>query len=68
MCEEWQNWDSFKIWAINNGYNDNLSIERIDNNKGYCPQNCMWADAKMQGQNKRNNIIVEINGESHILS
>ena len=68
MCEEWKNWDSFKTWAINNGYNDTLSIDRIDNNKGYYPENCRWADAKMQGQNKRNNIVVEINGESHILS
>ena len=51
MCEEWKSWDSFKNWAINNGYNDTLSIDRIDNNKGYCPQNCRWADAKTQGQN-----------------
>ena len=68
MCEEWKSWDSFKTWAINNGYNDTLSIDRIDNNKGYYPENCRWADAKMQGQNKRNNNVVEINGESHILS
>ena len=68
MCEEWKSWDSFKTWAINNGYNDTLSIDRIDNNKGYYPENCRWADAKMQGQNKRNNVVVEINGESHILS
>ena len=40
MCEEWKRWDSFKIWAVNNGYNDTLSIDRIDNNKGYYPENC----------------------------
>lgn len=68
MCKEWESWDVFKSWAINNGYNDALSIDRIDNDKGYYPENCRWADAKTQGQNKRNNIVVEINGETHILS
>ena len=38
MCEEWESWESFKTWAINNGYNDTLSIDRIDNNKGYYPE------------------------------
>lgn len=68
MCEEWNDWKVFKSWAISNGYSDTLSIDRIDNNKGYCPQNCRWVDAKTQGENKRNNIVVEINGETHILS
>ena len=68
MCEEWNDWNVFKSWAISNGYSDTLSIDRIDNNKGYCPQNCRWVDAKTQGENKRNNIVVEINGETHILA
>lgn len=68
MCEEWNDWNAFKSWAISNGYSDTLSIDRIDNNKGYCPQNCRWVDAKTQGENKRNNIVVEINVETHILS
>ena len=68
MCEEWNDWNVFKSWAISNGYSDTLSIDRIDNNKGYCPQNCRWVNSKTQGENKRNNIVVEINGETHILS
>ena len=69
VCKEWrESYTNFRDWAFNNGYSDNLTIERIDVNGDYCPENCRWADAKMQGQNKRNNIVVEINGESHILS
>lgn len=68
MCDKWNDWEVFKNWAINNGYSEDLSIDRIDNNKGYYPENCRWVNAKVQSQNKRNNIIVEINGETHILS
>lgn len=68
MCDKWNDWEVFKNWAINNGYSEDLSIDRIDNNKGYYPENCRWVDAKTQGENKRNNIVVEINGETHILS
>lgn len=68
MCEEWKDWEVFKNWALNNGYSENLSIDRIDNNKGYYPENCRWTNAKEQGANKRNNIVVTINGGTHILS
>lgn len=68
ICEEWKNWETFKEWAIKNGYTDTLSIDRINNNDGYYPENCRWTDSKIQSRNKRNNIIVTINGESHVLS
>lgn len=68
ICDEWKNWETFKDWAIKNGYTDTLSIDRINNNDGYYPENCRWTDSKTQSRNKRNNIIVTINGESHILS
>ena len=69
VCDEWKNdYMSFAEWSRNNGFREDLTLDRIDNDKGYYPENCRWVDAKMQGQNKRNNIVVEINGESHILS
>lgn len=68
MCDEWNEWEVFKNWAINNGYREELSIDRIDNNKGYYPENCRWVDTKVQSQNKRNNIVVKINGETRVLT
>lgn len=59
VCDEWLN-DKKKFfeWAINNGYKDTLTIDRIDNNKGYCPENCRWITNKDQQRNKTNNIII----------
>jgi hypothetical protein len=43
VCDEWLNdCQTFFEWALSNGYNDNLTIDRIDNDKGYCPDNCQW--------------------------
>ena len=53
ICEEWLEWSNFKNWAIANGYDDNLSIERIDYNKGYNPENCTWISLPEQSKNRR---------------
>lgn len=65
VCDEWRNsYSAFSAWAKQNGYADNLSIDRIDNNKGYSPENCRWVTAFVQGNNKRSNAIFTIDGEA----
>lgn len=69
VCDEWyHNYPAFKEWAMNNGYNDNLTIDRIDNNLGYSPNNCRWITQLEQASNKRNNIYITINNETHSMS
>lgn len=68
VCEEWKDYVKFKQWAESNGYNDNLTIDRINNDKEYCPENCRWITIKEQERNRSNNHIVEYNGESHTIS
>lgn len=68
MCDEWKNdFLSFYNWATNNGYRDNLSIDRIDFKGDYCPDNCRWATDVEQQNNKCNNIKITIKGETKSL-
>lgn len=63
LCEEWDSYLNFKEWALNNGYKDNLTIDRKDGNKGYHPGNCRWADSKTQNNNRSNNIYYDFDGK-----
>ena len=62
VCEEWNDAATFILWAIGNGYRDHLSIDRIDNDKGYSPENCRWATRGVQANNKSNNRLITIDG------
>lgn len=63
--EEWlNNFESFYNWAISNGYAENLTLDRIDNNRGYSPDNCRWANQKQQCNNKSNNHLLTYNGKT----
>jgi hypothetical protein len=54
ICEEWKNdFMSFYDWAMSNGYSDELSIDRIDNDGNYCPENCRWSNQVIQSRNQR---------------
>lgn len=64
VCDEWYNsFEKFREWSINNGYDDNLTIDRIDVNGNYEPKNCRWSTLLEQGSNRRNNTLILYNGE-----
>lgn len=69
VCNEWLNsFELFRNWAMENGYEEDLTIDRIDNNGNYEPSNCRWVDLKTQARNKRNNHLITYNGETHCLA
>lgn len=69
ISEEWENdYLAFREWALSHGYEDNLTIDRIDNSKGYSPENCRWVTIKEQANNRSTNVIVEYEGERYTLS
>jgi hypothetical protein len=66
MCDEWlDSFLTFQKWALENGYSDNLSIDRIDNNGNYCPENCRWTSTKKQNNNRGTTVFITYKGETH---
>lgn len=69
ICDEWRrNFTAFHDWAMSHGYRDDLSIDRIDNDGSYTPDNCHWATRTEQSQNRRKNHMIEMDGERKILA
>lgn len=69
VCDEWKNdFQSFYNWAMLNGYTDTLTIDRIDNDGNYHPDNCRWVTRRIQNNNKSSNILITRNGETYTLS
>lgn len=69
ICDEWlSNFINFYNWAMDNGYKEGLSIDRIDNNKSYSPENCRWTNRKIQNLNKRNNKYLTFNNKTMTIS
>ena len=73
ICHDWDEYDTFRRWAYETGYRDEadrgeLTLDRIDVDADYTPENCRWADMRRQATNRRSSIIIEHNGESHPLS
>ena len=67
VCDDWKQFENFKDWAADSGYDKGLTIDRIDNDQGYYPENCRWVDWRTQGNNRSTNHILEYNGISHTI-
>lgn len=67
FCDEWITFMPFYDWAMSNGYNDKLSLDRIDNNGNYEPNNCQWVSRKVQNRNTRKTKNVTINNITYCL-
>lgn len=83
LCDEWNNreivnlgrsgrftkgWLAFQEWALTHGYDDSLTIDRLDNDKDYSPDNCRWVSKKAQQNNKRNNFYITYKGKKQTLA
>lgn len=69
VCDEWLNDNkTFFDWAINNGYQDNLTLDRIDNDGNYTPDNCRWISTYEQNKNRTNSIMIQYQGKKHSIT
>lgn len=68
VCKEWYDFAVFRKWALENGYSDTLTIDRIDTNGNYEPSNCRWADSYTQMNNRRTCPRYELDGEKLTMS
>ncbi len=67
ICEEWKNFEAFHNWALTNGYQENLSIDRKELSGNYEPSNCRWVTDKVQCRNRTSSRIIDFNGQQKTL-
>ena len=68
VCDDWYSFENFRNWALRNGYEQGLTIDRINNDDGYYPENCRWADMIQQANNTRKNHYVTYNDITHTVA
>lgn len=73
VCDEWQDYSKFREWALSTGYDaaakrTACTLDRIDVNGNYCPENCRWADSATQNNNRRNNKKISYGSETHSMA
>ena len=73
ICKDWDDFDKFRKWAIGAGYDENAprgqyTLDRVEVDRGYSPDNCRWVDMKTQSNNKRETIYLSYNGETLTLT
>lgn len=68
VCKEWDDYSAFRSWAMSNGYNDDLTIDRIDSGGDYEPNNCRWATQREQQNNRSTNRFLECDGTRHTMA
>lgn len=68
ICKEWEDFQKFYDWAISHGYKEGLTIDRIDNDGPYSPENCRWADVKTQSNNRNDNTYITYKGKTQTLT
>ena len=67
VCKEWYDFETFRKWAMSHNYSDKLTIDRVDNNGDYSPENCRWVDMKTQLRNTTRNKLITFRGETHCM-
>lgn len=68
VCDEWSDYLVFREWAMSNGYKEGLTLDRINNDGNYCPENCRWVTYEVQANNHSRNKRLSYNGETKTLS
>lgn len=69
VCDDWRScYETFYDWAMRSGYEEGLTLDRIDSNGNYCPENCRWATPKVQSNNTCRNRLITYKGETHTMS